>query len=248
MPIHDWTQAPAGYFHHFHQMWVASICNALNAGRLPAGVFALVEQHAGGLVPDVLALEFPAPGERDDGFETRGGGGVALASDPPKTRFVSKASVETVYAAKANRVAVYREDEIIAVIEVMSPGNKSAAAALRQFVDKSLELLNRGVHLLVVDLFPPTSRDPNGIHGAIWGQLSDERFELPNAKPLTLAAYVAGVTKTAYVDPVAVGDALTEMPVFLDEKTYARTPLEETYATTWNACPKEFRDRVTAGR
>ena len=33
MPIHDWSKGPAGLFHHFHQRWAISICDALNAGR-----------------------------------------------------------------------------------------------------------------------------------------------------------------------------------------------------------------------
>jgi hypothetical protein len=37
------------------------------------------------------------------------------------------------------------------------------------------------VNLLIVDLFPPTSRDPQGIHGAIWDELAGEPFELPPA-------------------------------------------------------------------
>ena len=57
MPIHDWSRKPVGLFHHFHQQWVGSICNALNAGRLPKGFYALLEQHAAGVIPDVVTLE-----------------------------------------------------------------------------------------------------------------------------------------------------------------------------------------------
>ena len=59
MPIHDWTRVDANLFHDFHQVWTINIRNALNGGLLPKGYSALVEQHAGGLVPDVLALEAP---------------------------------------------------------------------------------------------------------------------------------------------------------------------------------------------
>jgi hypothetical protein len=44
MPIHDWTRVRANRFHDFHQSWTIAIRNALNAGRLPPGYFALVEQ------------------------------------------------------------------------------------------------------------------------------------------------------------------------------------------------------------
>lgn len=241
MPVHDWTQAPPGYFRHFHQHWSIAICTSLNAGRLPKGVFALVEQHAGVLAPNVLPLETRPPRERD---LTGGRGGVALETNPPKTRFVSRGSEEAVYAAKANRVTLYREDEIIAIIKIVSPGNKSSAVALREFMDKSLQLLERDIHLLAVDLFSPTPRDPQGIHPAIWSNINDKPFELPADKPLTLASYVAAPIKTAYVEVIAVGDMLPDMPIFLDTKTYVGVPLEETYDGAWNACPDEFRERV----
>jgi hypothetical protein len=51
MPIHDWSRKPVGLFHHFHQRWAVSICDALNAGRLPDGFYALLEQHAAGVIP-----------------------------------------------------------------------------------------------------------------------------------------------------------------------------------------------------
>ncbi len=56
MPIHDWSRAPVGLFHHFHQSWANAICAALNSGRLAKGYYALLEQHAAGVVPDVVTL------------------------------------------------------------------------------------------------------------------------------------------------------------------------------------------------
>jgi hypothetical protein len=242
-PIHNWKKAPRGYVHHFHQRWAVEICDRLNGGLLPKDGFALIEQYSNAAYPDVLALgDFPDR-ERESFTDQRGG--VAVASDPPKTRFVSQSAEEAVYAAKANIVAIHRGDDIIAVIEIVSPGNKSSVKALQQFVEKSGSYLARGVHLLVVDLFPPSARDPQGIHGAIWGYVSDDSFVLPADKPLTLAAYVAGELNTAYVEPVAAGDVLPEMPVFLDTGTYVRVPLGKTYDATWNLCPEVFRQRVS---
>jgi len=58
MPIHDWTRVDAGIFHDFHHEWISSIKRALNAGLLPPDCYALAEQIAGGLLPDVpLFLE-----------------------------------------------------------------------------------------------------------------------------------------------------------------------------------------------
>src|SRR6516162_1074676 len=111
MAIHDWTHAPPGYFHHFHQRWAGAICDALNDGILPPDLFALVEQRTIGVAPDVLAIS-----ERAGGTHTRPS---APLSARPTARFVTQAEPQA-YAARANRVAVRSaEGEIVAVIEIV---------------------------------------------------------------------------------------------------------------------------------
>ena len=149
MPIHDWSRKPVGLFHHFDQRWVVSICDALNAGRLPDGFYALLEQHAAGVIPDVVTLERGPRSRRG----TDSQGGIAVAEAPPKTRFMSQATDEDMYAAKADRVAVYNPlGDVVAVIELVSPGNKNSRHALRSFVEKTLDFLRQGVNILIVDL------------------------------------------------------------------------------------------------
>jgi hypothetical protein len=61
-------------------------------------------------------------------------------------------------------------------------------------------------------------------------------------KPLTLVAYDAGPPKTAYVEPVAVGDILKDMPLFLAPGWYVSVPLEATYQSAWRGVPRRFRE------
>src|SRR6476660_2259145 len=120
MPIHDWTRAPAGIFHHFHQRWIAALCDAFNLGGLPSGYFALAEQAAGGPIPDVLTVQEEPSSRIRDGD----GGGIAVA--PPQTRFITKAEPEQ-YVAKANRVGIHHPlGHLVAVLEIVSPGNKGS--------------------------------------------------------------------------------------------------------------------------
>ncbi len=238
MPIHDWTRVDAGLFHDFHQDWTIELRRSLNAGRLPPGFVALVEQQTGGPVPDVLTL---SRRPRDSGGSGRVGG-LAVATAPPKARFIVEGE-EDDYARRANRIRIqHRHGEVVAVIEIISPGNKSSVGALRSFVRKASELIWDGIHLLVVDLFPPSERDPQGIHKAIWDEIVVRPFELPADKPLTVAAYRATPVKTAYVEPVAVGDALPELPIFLTDDEYILAPLEETYQASWAAFPGELKE------
>jgi hypothetical protein len=242
MPVHDWTRVDAGLFHHFHQDWSVEITRTLNAGLLPKGYYALVEQRVGGPEPDVIAVE----SGRGRKAKTDRTGTLALAA-PPRTRLVHTLEAEAeVYARKANRITVRHPlGDVVAVIEIVSPGNKGSRNAARAFVQKAVEFLYAGVHLLVIDLFPPTRPDPEGLPKAIADEFEDKPFDRPAGQPLTLAGFDAGPPRTVYVETVAVGNPLPAMPVFLAPGLHILAPLEPTYATTWAATPEPIRELLT---
>ena len=62
-----------------------------------------------------------------------------------------------------------------------------------------------------------------------------------------MASYEAGPEKYAYVEPVAVGDALPEMALFLAPGLHVPVPLESTYQATWDASPEGLRTAVETG-
>jgi hypothetical protein len=243
MPMHDWTRVPAGLFHHFHQSWSIRIADALNAGVLPRGLAALVEQRAGLREPDVLAIEGREAIGRS---EIEHDGGVTIA-DRPSTRIVRR-STRAIYSGRANRIVVrHHLGRIVAVMEIISPGNKDSRAALRDLVEKTLDFLRSGIHVLIIDLFPPTPRDPSGIHKAIWDEIEEEDFRLPAGKDRIFVSYETGRERVAYIEPVGVGDVLPEMPLVLDHALHVQVPLESTYQATWNALPEEMRRAVESG-
>jgi hypothetical protein len=120
-------------------------------------------------------------------------------------------------------------EAVLAVVEIVSPGNKSGQTVFRKFVEKAVALLSEDIHLLILDLIPPTRRNPEGIHGAIWEALTGEEYKAPPGKPLPLAVYEAEMRVRAFVEPVAVGDALVEMPLFLKAGGHVPVALESTY-------------------
>ena len=242
MPIHDWSQVGAGIFHDFHQSWITELKRALNSGVLPSGYYALAEQIAGGFGPDVLTLESPVAEPPADPQQQ---GGVAVALSPPKTHFHTRAEID-VYAAKANALVVRHASDhrVVAVIEIVSPGNKASRAALQSFIEKADELIGGGVHLLIIDLFPPGSLDRQGLHNLIWKQFGEEQFVAPAAKPLSLASYLAGARPEAFVEPVRVGERLPDMPLFLATDWYVPVPLEATYQSAWQTVPTFWRETL----
>jgi hypothetical protein len=241
MPIHDWTRVPAGLFHDFHQTWSIHIRTVLNAGILPKGLSALVEQRSGPNEPDVLAIETRSRRRKD---EDAGG---LLTVDRPKTRLTFRSSREA-YAERANRITIkHHLGRTVAVIEIVSPGNKDSKSALKDFLGKTLDFLKAGVHVLLVDLFPPTTRDPLGLHQLIWDELGDDAFAFPPGKDRIVASYEAGREKAAYIDPIAVGDRLPDAALFVTEGIHVKVPLESTYTSAWDTCPEAMREAVETG-
>ncbi len=106
---------------------------------------------------------------------------------------------------------------------------------------KSAALLNKQIHLLILDPHPPGRRGPEGIHGAVWGYMTDRAYLLPADRPLTLAAYECDLAIRAYVAHAAVGEALPDMPLFLQPQGQVPVPLEATYQTAFAAVPRRWR-------
>ena len=248
MAIHDWSQAPAGIFHDFHHAWIEDLKRILNRSVLPDGYYALAEQITTRLrpdaIPDVITLKLPT-NSTSNGNATETGHGVALATMPPQVQFRMKTEID-IYAEKAKAIAVRHSSthEVVAMIELVSPGNKSSKIALRQFVEKAATMLRGGINLLIVDLFPPSPRDPQGIHRAIWDEFNESDWKLPEGTLLTLVSYLADLGPEAFVEPTAVGRKLADMPLFLAADEYVPTPLEATYQSAWEAVPKYWQDQI----
>lgn len=112
MPVQDWSAVRAGWFHHFHNSWIYKLTDRLNAGLLPPGFYSAGEQVVGGADPDVLTLE-----ERSSpGLEAE----------------------EAIYLRKQDRVVIRRSgsDRIVALIEIVSRGNKESRNEFERFLRK----------------------------------------------------------------------------------------------------------------
>jgi hypothetical protein len=247
MPIHDWSRVPSGLFHHFHQDWSIELARTLNRGLLPPNLSALVEQRAGVKEPDVLAIEdYESPTDRETSTMEANAGPVATL-EAPATSMIQR-SAEEIYAARANRIVIrHHLGRIVAVIEIVPPGNKHKRGAIHSFVEKAVDFIQAGVHVLIIDLFPPTIRDPKGLHKLIWDEIEDQPFELPAGQDRVMVSYQAGREKVAYIEPLAVGDSMPDMPLFVTTSLHVKVPLESTYGATWDALPSQLRSAVLTG-
>jgi hypothetical protein len=229
MPMHDWTRVEAGIYHAFHGPWLQAVARVLNNGLLPDDYYALPEQVTAGVEPDVVTPHIPTASKPTGADRV-----TELDSNPPAVRLLERGRRatrrRTLRRLAVRHVSTHR---VVAVVELVSPGNKSSRRDFTAFVRKAVALVDAGIHVLVVDPFPPTDRDPNGIHDAIWNRVARRadrgRFARPAGEPLTCVSYAAGAELVAAVQSFAVGRDVPTMPLFLTAERFVSVPLESAY-------------------
>ncbi len=245
MPMHDWTRVEARIYHDFHSRWLITISNALNSGVLPSDHYALVEQVAATAVTDVLTLQRTQPRALPPVPA-----GVVTAL--PRAAFVERAR-RRVIRRSGRRLAIRHVTghRVVAVAELVSPGNKSARRDLQTFFYKYACLLDDGVHVLIIDPLPPVALAPNGLHPLIWSQIArrrrgSPRYALPPDRPLSVLSYAAGPDALASADTFAVGQSVPDGPPYLNSDDHVTIPLEAAYQAAFAEVPAFWRDTLTA--
>lgn len=240
MPIHDWTRVERASFHDFHQSWMIFMKQALNGGLLPEGYFAHAERHMGRFESDLLTLSSPTPtaprlnGHADSYSPT---GGVAVATKPPK-------ATKQLMAGPSRRatvaVRVVGTNRLVALVEIASASNKDRADSVNAYVKKAFTALHHRVNVVHLDLLPPTKFTPDGLGGAIWTALEGDDYPFSRESPLAADSFQAGDVFDLYANPLAVGDELPDVPLFLDEDRYIELPLAPTYQSAFQSiAPKD---------
>jgi hypothetical protein len=245
MPLHEWDRVRAGKFHHFHNSWIYKLCDRLNAGLLPRGFYAAGKQVAGDVEPDVLTLQRSGESQPD----WRGATAViAVEEHPPKATYTFDAE-QGAYVRKQDQVVIRATDgdRIVALIEIVSRANKQSRHEIDRFLRKIAAAIDSGYHTLMIDLHIPGSFDPLGMHAAVWDYMFGTCPELPSGAR-SIVSYRVDPSLRAYVEPLALGQPLPSMPLFLDAAWYVRTPLEETYMQAWAGLPEPWKQEITGSR
>ncbi len=251
MPIHDWTRADVGEWHGFHTSWLALFKRRLNGGLLPDGYYADLERRIGGFEPDALMFEALDEREATDRFEGSSSGEQDDASPAvlaPQMSVMLEAQPSSQYASSTRRVVVRRRGgQAVAFLELTSPGNKDRQTAVGAFARKVARLTRQGLHASIIDLFPP---GPHEAAAGLVGEAAEESgFSLPKwpaDKPLAIGAIRNGPEPRLFAEPLAVGDALPDLPIFLTPRRFIPLPLEATYVETLEATPAPVREAISA--
>jgi len=134
---------------------------------------------------------------------------------------------------------------IVALIEIVSPANKDRKAHVTTFVNKMVAALQLGIHVLLIDLFPPGKHDTDGMHGAVWNRFEpDEDNTLPDDRPFAIASYAASNPAKAYVSFAALGAALPAAPLFLTPERFVSLELEPGYTEAYHGMPEFWRNVI----
>lgn len=156
MPLRDHFRPPVSSrvsWEEIHGMWPARIVLQLRT-VLPAGYVAGPKIHAGSQVEIDVATFEQDHGPRRQNSEEDGGPATAAWAPPEPT-----VAVETeVPDYDEYEVCIYdaeRGRQLVAAIELVSPGNKDRPEKRNAFVGKCAVLLQKGVAVSIVDVVTP---------------------------------------------------------------------------------------------
>src|SRR5579871_2167598 len=231
MPLLDHFHPPL--FPHrswesFHGFWITHLAGNFNLRPNRYGFIAEVNVHIGiAVAADVAAFEEDRPtGERSNG---------AVATEvwaPPRPLL---AMLVDFSALETFEIRIYDQDRartLVAVVELVSPGNKDRPENRRAFLDKCAAYLREGVSVVIVDIV--TSRQHN-FHAALMelfgGDEAARRAVTSDLYAVAYRVHVVGQRTQLEMWPenLALGASLPTMPLWLTESLCVPLELEAGY-------------------
>lgn len=236
MPLRDHFRSPLDDVHSWdelHGMWPAMIVQRL-VEILPEPYFAAPGVHLGTLY-EVDIGTYRRPLEIGNGFDA-GEGGVAVAAyAPPRPTLTLEPQLpkQDVY-----EVRIYdsrRNRQLIAAIEILSPSNKDRPAHRADFVAKAATLLKNNICVSIVDV---VSTYNFNLYAELMNFVEGVDPALGDAPPPMYAATlrVRWEDDRRMMDnwyhPLAIGQPLPTLPIWLKETWAISLDLESSYEET----------------
>lgn len=236
MPLRDHFRPPTtryGSWESLHGMWPATIVQQLRR-QLPPGYVATPRVRLGPYFEiDVGAFEQDDPNPRGRPPANANGGATATLA-PPRPTWAVETDVpeEDEYA-----VEIYNAEEerqLVAVIEIVSPANKDRLDKRRAFVGKCAALLRKGVAVSIVDVV--TVRHAN-LYAEMMEFIGHPDPTLGAEPPAVYASSCRWTSNAetirglleAWTNPLAVGQPLPPLPLWLSDDVRLAFDLERSY-------------------
>lgn len=190
----------------------------------------IVAQLRRKLPPHYFAEPRVQSGASDDVTTYEDGGDVLLTPPRPSLAVATDLPAQDVY-----EVLVFdekRHARLVAAVEIVSPGNKDRPEHRRAFVAKCAGLLRERVSVVIVDVV--TTRTPN-LYAELLDLIGHSDPGL-GAEPPLLYAAACRLTKPAnewrleaWTQPLALGQPLPTMPLWLADDLAVPLELDESY-------------------
>ncbi len=234
MPLLDHFNPPLSRTHpwrSFHGAWAAAMARLLNLGILPPGYYAVpLVDREGPIEIDVATLRengtIPTADPTGSERWTAPAPGVALAVELP--------------AADSVEVQVFADDgdpRLTAAIELLSPRNKDRPQARQAFAVKCVGYLQQGCSVVVIDTVTTRRADLNAAILTLLG-VDPGAAALPSSLSAVSYRAVGREEETQQLQlwpaPLALGQPLITLPLWIAPDFSVPLDLEHSYATTCN--------------
>ena len=238
MPLRDHFRSPLDDVHSWdelHGMWPAMIVRKL-IEILPEPYFAAPGVHLGSLYEVDIGTYRKPESDPDDVDVDAGGGGLAVATyAPPKPTLILEPRLpkEDVY-----EVRVYdsrRNRQLVAAIEIVSPSNKDRPQTRGTFIAKVAALLKHGICVSIVDV---VSTSDFNLYSDLMDffAVADPALgeEPPPMYATTMRLREEGRRRMMdnWYHPLAIGQPLPTLPIWLKETKAISLDLESSYEET----------------
>lgn len=231
MPLRDHfsEESPQRFnWEGFHSQWAGTIVRHLNRNVLPEDYHAEPRVRLGTLAAiDVGTREVPDAGRREQAAEL--GGPVALYSPPtPALTFEADLSQEDLFEVQVLRGGA---GELVAAIELISPGNKDRPESRHDFVVKCASLLKAHVAVTLIDIV--TNRQ-----ASLFKELMEYLEKRDQSTPYLGQLYCCSLLPRgtnghgkvdAWPEVLEVGKPLPQLPLWLRDDLPVPLDLETTY-------------------
>ena len=239
MPLRDHFRPPVSKrssWEGFHGLWPGVIVQQL-APKLPEGLVAEPRVHLGNFYEiDVCTFELQGNGEPIHNPVRGSNGGIATATQsPPLPTLTIDAEFPEQYAYEVLIFDIERDRTLVAAVEIVSPANKDRPESRQLFVAKCFNLLRQNVCVSIIDLV--TIRAFN-LYTELLALLKRSDPAFSPSPPATYAVtcrkrQVGRETKLdLWSRPLALGQPLPTLPLWLSETQTVTLDLEASYEET----------------
>jgi Protein of unknown function (DUF4058) len=232
MPLRDHFRVGRNHgWSEIHGGWPMEICRHLLT-ILPKGFRGTPQVHSGAPSEiDIATFEYDGtPASR----YLEGGTTATLLQESPTLTIEADLSDQDEF-----EVRIYNEEmgrELVAMIELISPSNKDRPESRDKFVNKCVGLLQKGICVSMVDLITPRR---SNLYVEVLARLGATDPNLGLLPPHLYAVTMRSRPRPkgrelvdAWFYPMAIGEPLPTIPIWLRPDLRVSLPLETSYEST----------------